>query len=92
MKSAHYQAQRNIAFLCFDDDRFARRAYPGTDDGDKYGSGRIIRGYATEKARDLFDGVGSDLVGDVHEARIWRDADHHRFADRHGIIGYRSLS
>ena len=76
-----------LALFRFHDDGFARSADSRVDDGDKNGSWGIVGGHGFKEARAFFDGIGRDLMGDVHDAGLRGDAGHHGFADGHGIVG-----
>ncbi len=76
-----------LAFLGFDDDGFARGANSRIDNHYKDRARGIVRRDPLEKTCSLLNRVGSHLVRDIHDARIGRDAEHHRFADGHRVIG-----
>ena len=76
-----------LAFFGFDDDGFARGADARVHDDKKDGARGIVRGNALEEARAFLDGVGGDLMGDVHDAGVGGDADDHRFADGYRVVG-----
>src|SRR5207302_5625744 len=68
-----------LALFRFYDNRLARGSNAGIDDHQKDGSGRVIRSYAKEVARGFFNLKWCDLVGDVHDAGIGRNANDDRF-------------
>ena len=51
------------------------------------GSRGIVRRDAREKSRAFFDREWRDLMRDIREANVRRNAVNHRLADGHGIIG-----
>jgi hypothetical protein len=76
-----------LSLFRFSDDGFAGGANAGIDDDEEDGVGGVIGGDAGEKAGSFFDGKRSDLMGDIGEANVGRDAPDNGAADGDGVVG-----
>jgi hypothetical protein len=68
------------------DDRVALRAHARVDDADEDGVGGVVERRARQEARAIRDRIRPDLVREIDDARIRRDAQHHAFADGDGVV------
>ncbi len=77
---------KELASLGPDDDCLARAAHSRIDDADENGSSGKIRRGSKEKAGAVGDGKGGDLMGQVDDAQIGRDAVHDAFAKSDRVV------
>src|SRR4051812_32395492 len=71
-----------MALLRQDRERLALASNAGIDDGNRHGAGGIELHGLLEYFRGGLDVVGRDLMREIHDAKLWRDAPHDALAHR----------
>src|SRR5262249_54811890 len=76
-----------LALFRFHDDGFTRGADARINYHEKDGASRVVGRNTVEKGGGFLNGERRDLMGDIGEPNIGRDAENHGATDGYGVVG-----